>query len=36
MSEPRDVAAAVLFFATPAARAITDQAIAVDGGYSLT
>jgi NAD(P)-dependent dehydrogenase (short-subunit alcohol dehydrogenase family) len=36
LSNPRDIAAAVLFFATPAARAITDQAIAVDGGFSLT
>jgi NAD(P)-dependent dehydrogenase (short-subunit alcohol dehydrogenase family) len=36
MSRPRDIGAAVLFFATPAACAITNQAIAVDGGYSLT
>ncbi len=36
LSQPRDVAAAVLFFATPAARAITNQQIAVDGGFSLT
>ena len=36
MSQPRDIAAAVLFFATPAARAITNQSIAVDGGFSLT
>jgi NAD(P)-dependent dehydrogenase (short-subunit alcohol dehydrogenase family) len=36
MSTPRDIAAAVLFFATPAARAVTNQAIAVDGGFSLT
>jgi NAD(P)-dependent dehydrogenase (short-subunit alcohol dehydrogenase family) len=36
LSTPRDVAAAVLFFATPAARAVTDQVVAVDGGFSLT
>jgi NAD(P)-dependent dehydrogenase (short-subunit alcohol dehydrogenase family) len=34
--EPRDIAAAVLFFATPAARYITNQVIAVDGGFSVT
>jgi len=34
--EPGDIAAAVLFFATPAARYITNQAIAVDAGFSLT
>lgn len=36
MCEPRDIAAAVLFFATPAARFITNQVIAVDAGFSLT
>jgi NAD(P)-dependent dehydrogenase (short-subunit alcohol dehydrogenase family) len=36
MCEPKDIAAAVLFFATPAARYITNQSIAVDGGYSVT
>ena len=36
LSTPRDVAAAVLFFATPAARAVTDQVVAVDGGFTLT
>lgn len=36
MSEPRDVAAAVYFFATPAARSITNQVVAVDGGFSVT
>jgi NAD(P)-dependent dehydrogenase (short-subunit alcohol dehydrogenase family) len=36
MCEPEDIASAVLFFATPAARAITNQSIAVDGGFSLT
>ncbi len=34
--EPRDIAAAVLFFATPAARYITNQVLAVDGGFSVT
>lgn len=33
--EPHDIAAAVLFFATPAARFITNQVIAVDAGKSL-
>jgi len=36
LCEPRDIGAAVLFFATPAARSITNQVIAVDGGWSLT
>jgi NAD(P)-dependent dehydrogenase (short-subunit alcohol dehydrogenase family) len=36
MCEPRDIAAAVLFFATPAARYITNQVLAVDGGFSVT
>jgi len=34
--EPCDIAAAVLFFASPAAARITNQVLAVDGGYSLT
>jgi NAD(P)-dependent dehydrogenase (short-subunit alcohol dehydrogenase family) len=34
--EPRDIAAAVLFFALPAARYVTNQVIAVDAGFSLT
>ncbi len=34
--EPRDIAAAVYFFATPAARYITNQVIAVDAGFSVT
>jgi NAD(P)-dependent dehydrogenase (short-subunit alcohol dehydrogenase family) len=36
MSEPNDIAAAVYFFATPAARCITNQVLAVDGGFSVT
>jgi NAD(P)-dependent dehydrogenase (short-subunit alcohol dehydrogenase family) len=36
MCEPRDIGAAVLFFATPAARSITNQVLAVDGGFSVT
>jgi NAD(P)-dependent dehydrogenase (short-subunit alcohol dehydrogenase family) len=36
MCEPRDIAVAVLFFATPAARYVTNQTIAVDAGLSLT
>jgi NAD(P)-dependent dehydrogenase (short-subunit alcohol dehydrogenase family) len=34
--EPRDIGAAVLFFATPAARYITNQVLTVDGGWSVT
>ena len=33
---PRDIGAAVLFFAAPEAGAVTNQVIAVDGGWSLT
>lgn len=36
MCEPKDIAAAVLFFATPSARFITNQTVAVDAGFSLT
>ena len=36
LSEPRDIAAAVLFFASPAARCVTNQVLAVDAGWSLT
>ena len=34
--EPREIGAAVLFFASDAARAITNQVLAVDGGFSIT
>lgn len=34
--EPADIAAAVYFFATPAARYITNQVVAVDAGFSVT
>jgi len=34
--EPRDIAAAVLYFAAPAARHVTNQVIAVDAGWSVT
>jgi NAD(P)-dependent dehydrogenase (short-subunit alcohol dehydrogenase family) len=36
MCEPRDIGAAVLFFACPMARSITNQTLAVDGGWSVT
>ena len=36
MCEPRDIAAAVLFFATPAARYVTNQTVCVDAGFSIT
>lgn len=36
MCEPRDIGEAVLFLISPAARAITNQVLAVDGGWSLT
>jgi NAD(P)-dependent dehydrogenase (short-subunit alcohol dehydrogenase family) len=34
--EPRDIGAAVLFFASPAARYVTNQTLTVDGGWSVT
>ena len=34
--EPRDIASAVLFFATPAARYVTNLTIAVDAGFSIS
>jgi NAD(P)-dependent dehydrogenase (short-subunit alcohol dehydrogenase family) len=36
MCEPRDMGAAVLFFASPAARSVTNQVLTVDGGWSVT
>jgi NAD(P)-dependent dehydrogenase (short-subunit alcohol dehydrogenase family) len=36
MSEPRDIGAAVLFFALPAARYVTNQSLAVDAGFSIS
>lgn len=36
MCEPQDIGAAVLFFASPAARYVTSQVITVDAGASLT
>lgn len=36
MCEPEDIAAAVLYFASPGARRVTNQVIAVDGGFSVT
>lgn len=36
MCEPEDIAGAVLYFASPAARRVTNQVIAVDGGFSVT
>lgn len=35
-AQPEDIAAAVLFFVTPAARLVTNQVLAVDSGFSLT
>ena len=32
---PEDIAAAVLFFASPSARHVTGQVIAVDGGQAM-
>lgn len=36
MCEPEDIAGAVLYFASPAARRVTNQVMAVDGGFSVT
>lgn len=36
MNEPGDIGAAVLFFASPAASRVTNQMLAVDGGWSIT
>jgi NAD(P)-dependent dehydrogenase (short-subunit alcohol dehydrogenase family) len=36
MAEPEDIGAAVLFFASPAGRRVTNQVLAVDGGWSIT
>lgn len=36
MCEGADIAAAVLYFASPAARRVTNQELAVDGGFSVT
>ena len=36
MGEPEDIAAAVLFFASPASRYITGQLLAVDGGFQIS
>ncbi|PEQ14659.1 alcohol dehydrogenase [Novosphingobium sp. PC22D] len=33
---PRDIAGAVLYFASPAARLVTNQALCVDGGFTVT
>lgn len=35
MVEPRDIGAAVLFFAAPAAHRVTNQVLAVDAGWSI-
>jgi NAD(P)-dependent dehydrogenase (short-subunit alcohol dehydrogenase family) len=36
LSEPRDIGAAVLFFASPGAARVTNQTLAVDAGWSLS
>lgn len=36
LCEPRDIGAAVLFLASPAARFVTNQTLAVDAGFSLS
>ena len=34
--QPHEIGAAVLFFASPTARPITNQVLAVDGGFSVS
>ena len=34
--EPREIGPAVVFFASDSARAITNQALAIDGGFSVS
>lgn len=36
LNDPRDIGAAVLFFASPAAKQVTGQWLAVDGGHSIS
>jgi NAD(P)-dependent dehydrogenase (short-subunit alcohol dehydrogenase family) len=36
LAEPRDMGGAVLYFASPAARYVTNQVLTVDGGWSIT
>jgi NAD(P)-dependent dehydrogenase (short-subunit alcohol dehydrogenase family) len=36
MCEPHDIGAAVLYFAAPAARYVTNQVLAIDAGWSVT
>ncbi|MET1755646.1 SDR family NAD(P)-dependent oxidoreductase [Novosphingobium sp. RD2P27] len=36
MCTPRDVGSAVLYFATPSARLVTNQVLGVDGGFTVT
>ncbi|MEW9854127.1 SDR family NAD(P)-dependent oxidoreductase [Novosphingobium sp. M1R2S20] len=36
MCTPRDIGSAVLYFATPAARLVTNQVLGVDGGFTVT
>ncbi|WP_199177926.1 SDR family oxidoreductase [Mycobacterium hubeiense] len=34
--DPREIGAAVLYFASAAARPVTNQVLAVDGGFSIS
>ncbi len=36
MAEPKDIGGAVLYFATPAARYVTNQSLSVDAGFSIS